>query len=82
MRASHLQPWSPRRLHPDASRPANMSAPKWWAPLASKWGLMGLLIFVGLMMGLWDSARHAMAPRSGTLAKSESPIAAANARRH
>ncbi len=40
----------------DASRPPERPPSPWWRPLTHPWGILGLIIFIGLVLRLIDGA--------------------------
>jgi len=44
------------------------STARWWEPLTTKWGLLGVLIFFGLVAGIWQS------PKESTRSASENSL--------
>jgi hypothetical protein len=71
--------YMPYRHQPFQSyRLPSQPAPHWWRPLTRWWGIIGVIIFVGLVMRLMDNVgfprtmRHA--PVSGGHATSASQI--------
>jgi hypothetical protein len=74
MSESDLRP--PERQAPRADhQAAPSSGSKWWEPLATKWGLIGLLIFIGLAIGVvqgwFDSLSGKNDPKNAELIKAK-----------
>jgi hypothetical protein len=47
--------YSPYRQH---SSSPDQAASRWWRPLTNGWGILGLIIFIGLVMRLIDGLGH------------------------
>jgi hypothetical protein len=40
------------------SQPADQTSSRWWRPLTNGWGILGVIIFIGLVMRLIDGLGH------------------------
>ena len=53
----------PKPDRKDLAAQAPFPRPPWWKPLASKLGLLGVIIFVGVLFQAWDAAQKLIATR-------------------
>src|SRR5437879_2339842 len=52
----------PGGAHPPPPTPPRPPGPKWWGPLTSKWGILGLLIFIGLAIAFAENTYRRLFP--------------------
>jgi hypothetical protein len=62
-----------QRIAP-SSQPPDRNAPQWWHPLTNRWGIFGLIVFIGLVLRRIDGvAGWAVRQPSPLLAGDQSP---------
>ena len=69
-----------RRLPPHQRRAQPPPAPQkrakpWWRPLTNRWGIFGLIIFIGLAMSLIDNAARWVEQQLAATPAPQPPIA-------
>jgi hypothetical protein len=55
-------PYNPHS--PRASSPPGKTATRWWRPLTNRWGIFGIIIFIGLVMSLIENSARWYAGQS------------------
>lgn len=49
-------------FHEPPKQPPQMDTAPWWRPLTNRWGIGALIIFIGLVIGLFDRAARWQVP--------------------